>query len=78
MHVLIVSCVSDRNGERTIQTEDSGFYGVNPDNLLWIEHFSLSVPIDHKINHLTYSVKNAGSFCGPGLYAIILGGHLGV
>ena len=34
MHVLIFGNVSDRNGERKVQTEDGGFYGVTPDNLL--------------------------------------------
>ena len=67
MYVLIVSGVSDRNGEYMTQTEDGGFFGVNLDNLLWIEHFSPSAPTDHRIKYCTYSIKNAGRFCGPGL-----------
>ena len=62
MYVLIVSGVSDRNGKCTIQNEVGDFDGVKSDNLLWIEHFSPSAPINHRIVHCTYSVRNAERF----------------
>ena len=66
-HVLIISGVLDRNGECTIQTEDSGFYRVNLESLLWIQHFTPSAPINHRIKRCAQSTKKTERFYGPSL-----------
>ena len=63
VHVLVIIGVSNCNSECMIKTEDGTFEGMNPEELLWIDHFSPLMAITHRIKTCAYLPKLAERFC---------------
>ena len=62
--VILRSGLLDRNGEITVQTGNGSFEGVELDNLLWVEHFSNSSPVNHNLRRCSVTVKERERFAG--------------
>ena len=60
--VILTSTVLYRNGETTVLTEDGSFEGVELDNLLWVEPFLKSSPINHNLRRCSVRAKDAERF----------------
>ena len=75
IHVLVVSGVSNRNGECKIQTKDGRFEGVSPEFLLWMEHFFLLRLLTIRLNATCTQARMRNNSADQASKWIIQEGH---